>query len=57
MEVVDEVGKTIKFILTAGSFPCNAINVMFIEVGLGSRILLENLFFEVADEQTGVVRP
>ena len=53
MKVVDKFSKVVKFVLAAG---CDVVNISFVEVRLLSRILLEDLFFDVADEQTSVVR-
>ena len=56
MKVVDKFSKVVKSVFAAGSCHCDVVNISFVEVGLLSGILLEDLFFDAADEQTSVVR-
>ena len=53
MKVVDKFSKVVNFFFAAGS---KSINISFVEVRLLSGMLLEDLLFDVADEQTSVVR-
>lgn len=56
MKVVDKFSKVVKFVFAAGSCTCDVVKISFVEVRLLSGILLEDLLFDVADEQTTVVR-
>ena len=56
MKVVDKFSKVVKFVFAAGSCSCDVVKISFVEVRLLSGILLEDLLFDVADEQTTVVR-
>ena len=56
MKVVDKFIKVVKFVFAAGSCTCDVVKISFVEVRLLSGILLEDLLFDVADEQTTVVR-
>ena len=56
MKVFDKFSKVVKFVFAAGSCTCDVVKISFVEVRLLSGILLEDLLFDVADEQTTVVR-
>lgn len=56
MKVIDKFIKVVKFVFAAGSCTCDVVKISFVEVRLLSGILLEDLLFDVADEQTTVVR-
>ena len=56
MKVVDKFSKVVIFFFAAGSCTCDVVNISFVEVRLLSGMLLEDLLFDVADEQTSVVR-
>ena len=53
MEIIDKIGKVVKFAFATGSCSHDAT---LVQVTFGSWILKENLFLDVTDEQTGVVR-
>ena len=56
MKVVDKFSKVVKFVSAAENCAGHVVYISFVEIRPLSGILLENLFFDVADEQKSLVR-